>query len=135
MRFKVGQKVRVVRPYSDSDFHDGEIVEIVGISPNAYYGQDCYKAISCENKDKDWWCLCENEVEPIPNGNNATPITNGDKIRSMSNRELAEFLFEADYEDSACVVCPHRYTDYCDTSGAACVDGFEAWLNSPVEDK
>ena len=62
-------------------------------------------------------------------------MPNGDKIRAMSNRELAEFLFEADYEDYACVVCPHKYTDHCDTSGAACVDGYEAWLNSEVDDK
>lgn len=132
MRFKVGQKVRVVKPYSDSDFHDGEIVEIVGISPNAYYGQDCYKAISCENKDKDWWCLCENEVEPIPNGNNATPITNGDKIRAMSNRELAEFLRRFNsYNPSVETVCKK-----CQWSGACtkgCVAGLIAWLNSEAE--
>ena len=35
MRFKVGQKVRVVKPYSSDFFHDGEIVEIV------YIGDDC----------------------------------------------------------------------------------------------
>lgn len=59
-------------------------------------------------------------------------MTNGDKIRAMSNRELAEFLFEADYEDSACVVCPHK-KGFCTING--CIDGFEAWLNSEAEDK
>lgn len=61
-------------------------------------------------------------------------MTNGDKIRAMSNRELAEFLFSADYEDSACVVCPHGNKSIC-TAEDSCIDGYEAWLNSPAEEK
>lgn len=131
MRFKIGQKVRVVKPYSDSDFHDGEIVEIVGISPNAYYGQDCYKAISCENKDKDWWCLCEDEVESIED--KAAPITNGDKIRAMSNLELADLLLNFKASD---------FCEFCDPSGTCkrrkddggCLYFIGKWLNSEAED-
>lgn len=133
MRFKVGQKVRVVKPYSKSDFYDGEIVEITGISSDAYHGQSYYRAVSCENKEKGWLCLCENEVDPIPNGNNATPITNGDKIRAMSNRELATFLLDQPYNNSACHVCPHKDVRCFDIEDA-CVDGIEAWLNSEAED-
>ena len=62
-------------------------------------------------------------------------MTNGDKIRAISNRELAEFWLYSGYEEAACEVCPYRYTDHCDTSEAACVDGYEAWLNSEAEDK
>lgn len=58
-------------------------------------------------------------------------MTNGDKIRAMSNRELAEFLFSANYEDLACMSCPHK-KDFCTING--CIDGFEAWLNSEAED-
>lgn len=61
-------------------------------------------------------------------------MTNGDKIRAMSNRKLAEFLFNSDYEESACEVCPHRYTDDCAMKKTACFDGYEAWLNSEAED-
>lgn len=134
MRFKVGQKVRVVKPYSYSDFHDGEIVEVVGIVPLAYYGRDCYKAVSCENKDKDWWCLCEDEVEPIESEDKAVPLTNGDKIRAMNNEQLADLiLFYADIGRGPCDNCKHKYTVFCDKPNN-CKAGMLAWLNSEVED-
>lgn len=60
-------------------------------------------------------------------------MTNGDKIRAMSNRELSEFLFDADYGEIACEVCPHRYKPTCTTENS-CIDGIEAWLNSEAED-
>lgn len=116
MRFKVGQKVRVVNPYSDSDFHDGEIVEIVGISPNAYYGQDCYKAISCESKDKDWWCLCEDEVRSI---------NNGDKIKIMTHEELMDFMETEEVQRL-------KGENYQSTQDW--IKAVEAYMNSPVED-
>lgn len=61
-------------------------------------------------------------------------MTNGDKIRAMSDQELSEFLFDVDYGEIACEVCPHRYKPTC-TDESSCIDGIESWLNSPVEDK
>lgn len=138
MRFKVGQKVRVVKPYTKSGFKDGDIVEISKIEDE---GSDYpyYKAKLCSNEQVLWY-LDEGEVEAIEIGEDEfqsiesedkpVPITNADKIRAMSNRELAEFLFEADYEDSACVACPHK-KDFCTING--CIDGYESWLNSEAE--
>ena len=59
-------------------------------------------------------------------------MTNGDKIRSMSNEKLAEILFDADYGEAACEVCPHRYEPTC-TNENSCIDGIKAWLESESE--
>jgi hypothetical protein len=50
-------------------------------------------------------------------------ITNGDKIRQMSNEELAELF------DNSCKVCSMGITE-CDVE---CVKGILAWLNAPAE--
>ena len=117
MRFKVGQKVRVVKPYSGSDFDNGEIVEIIGIERDAYHGQDCYKAVSCENKDKDWSCLCEDEVRPI---------NNGDKIKIMTHEELMAFMETEEVQRL-------KGENYQSTQDW--IKAVETYLNSPVEEK
>lgn len=79
MRFKVGNKVRVVNPYSSGNFKDGDIItiaEICGNPPLEFYG-----AISPH--DNMMWFLYENEV---------TPITMGDIIRARNDHELAEMF-------------------------------------------
>lgn len=78
MRFKIGNKVRVVNPYSGGNFEDGDIVEIVQIG---FEDEDCYGAIS--PYDNIMWFLQEDEV---------APVTIADKIRTMSDEEMAEFM-------------------------------------------
>ena len=128
MKFKVGQKVRVVKPYSGSNFNDGEIVEIKDISSDEA-GNDCYLAISCEVQDEYSWYLYEDEV---------APITNGDKIRVMSDDDLAEFLFNAEFDDFSCKFCPHNpvnkgVNSFACTADSSCFDGFKAWLSYACE--
>lgn len=50
-------------------------------------------------------------------------LTNGDKIRQMSNAELADLI------DNSCKACVKGVTG-CD---AECFNGILAWLNAPVE--
>lgn len=123
MRFKVGQKVQVVKPGCDDNFNVGDIVQIdhIGdcVDPN------CYVVSLNASHCMIFGSLREYQV---------APITNGDKIRAMSNRELSEFLSDADYGEIACEVCPHRYKPTCTTENS-CIDGIEAWLNSEAEDK
>ena len=127
MRFKVGQKVRVVKPYSSDFFHDGEIVEIVYIGDD-YGNEDCYRVEFTNPNISDVaghvWYLNEDEV---------TPITNGEKIRAMSNQELADMLLHG-VKGANCKRCPHLHKSTCTTENS-CIDGIESWLNSPVEDK
>lgn len=78
MRFKIGNKVRVVNPYSGGNFEDGDIVEIVQIG---FEDEDCYGAISLY--DNMMWFLQEDEV---------APATIADKIRIMNDEEMAEFI-------------------------------------------
>lgn len=60
-------------------------------------------------------------------------MTNGDKIRAMSNRELSDFLRNFDsYDTLAETICKDCvWSDSCTKS---CVECLEVWLNSPVED-
>lgn len=58
-------------------------------------------------------------------------MTNGDKIRAMSNREFAEFFCRESVDLSICDCCQH-YPDNCSIHN--CIDGVEAWLNSEAED-
>lgn len=61
-------------------------------------------------------------------------MTNGDKIRAMSNRELSDFLRNFDsYDTLSETICKDCvWSDYCTKS---CVECIEVWLNSPVEEK
>lgn len=52
------------------------------------------------------------------------PLTNGDKIRAMSDNELAEYLSEVHY-------CPTF--SICDAT-KNCYDCWAEWLRSPVEE-
>lgn len=58
-------------------------------------------------------------------------ITNGDKIRQMSNAELAR-LDKCD----CCIYFGGRFCEgvFCEKPGGkTCTDGREAWLNAPAE--
>ncbi len=58
-------------------------------------------------------------------------ITNGDKIRQMSNVELAKIISDCGDECGG-AMCKYCNSDNC--SGQSCIDGIEAWLNAPADD-
>lgn len=63
-------------------------------------------------------------------------ITNGDKIRQMSNEELNKFL--TSFSLQGCKYCAYSQVDgdfvLCQkTKNNCCVDGLMDWLNSPAE--
>lgn len=91
MRFRVGQEIKVKCVKSGGNFRPGDIVEIIQIGDDDGYDMECYGAISPWDGYK--WYLNEDEVEPI---------TNADKIRSMTDDELYDFLFDfaSDYADT-----------------------------------
>jgi hypothetical protein len=68
MRFKVGDNVQVVKPYSGGNFEDGDIVTIkqVGLYDGDIY-TECYGATSPH--DNVMWFLYEDEVVSLtPDG-------------------------------------------------------------------
>lgn len=77
MKYKIGDKVRVTKPYSGGNFDDGDIVtiECIGCDDD----DNCYGAIS--PYDNMMWYLNEDEVRAV---------TNGDRILHMSYEELAD---------------------------------------------
>ena len=90
MRFKVGNKVRVVNPYSGGNFDDGDIVVINQIG-DGEFDNECYGVISPH--DNYMWYLNEDEV---------MPVTVADGIRAMSDEELAKYLTNnTEYQPSA----------------------------------
>ena len=57
-------------------------------------------------------------------------LTNGDKIRQLSNKQLAE-LIENLGDECGGHMC--RYCDSDNCGGQSCADGILAWLNAPAE--
>lgn len=111
MRFKVGQKVRVTKVFSGGNFCEGDIVSIEQIGNEDE--QDCYGAISPH--DGFLWYLREEEV---------SLGTNADRIRAMSDEELANLL-----------------TDFANDAGWAtetgrqiCYERYQKWLQQLAED-
>lgn len=117
MRFKVGQKVVVKDCINGANFENGDIVEIVQIGTDYGEYQDCYGAISPWDKCK--WYLYEDEIGPV---------TNADKIRSMTDEELTDFfLYDEVY---FCSLCKY-YGTTCD--GYGCRESMLKWLKQPVK--
>lgn len=123
MRFKVGQKVKVVNCYSGGNFENGDIVEIVQIGTDDGEEKDCYGAISPYDNWK--WYLYEDEI---------SPVTNADKIRSMSDEELAKFIIEDRWD---CNECPsgqentdNPFGNKCDNQ---CVKHCLEWLKEDIK--
>ena len=74
-----------------------------------------YKVDECDYKD----CPCRTE-----------PITNADRIRAMSDEELAEFLCDfrgCDTDENTCIGC--KGEQYCRAGHAGTME----WLKQPAE--
>lgn len=59
--------------------------------------------------------------------------TNGDRVRQMSNRDLAELLDEVN-----CFYCPYenKKNGMCNRPDEkTCIDGIEEWLNAPAKEE
>lgn len=57
------------------------------------------------------------------------PITNGDKIRQMSNDELAVMLSDVNFLTMIFDLCPGKECSCVET----CKDSVFGWLNAPAE--
>ena len=74
--------------------------------------------VECETRRADSSCdLCD-EFKP-------KVVTNGDRIRQMSNDELIRFLVELDA--NACQFCNHE------KCSGECESGIKMWLDAPAE--
>lgn len=83
LRFKIGDKAKVIGDYSGHDFYLGEIVKILEIGSEYEPGKDCYLATSVDISDGREWYIDDEEL---------SPYTNGDCVRQLSNDELGKFL-------------------------------------------
>lgn len=83
LRFKIGDKAKVIGDYSGHDFYLGEIVKILEIGSEYEPDEDCYLATSVDIPYGREWYVDDTEL---------APYTNGDYIRQMSNEQLSKFL-------------------------------------------
>lgn len=105
MKFKVGQKVKVVNRYSGGNFDIGDIVEIIQIGDDDGFESNCYGAISPWDNWK--WYLYEDEVAPV------------------NNRDWLKSLNDAQFNKAMINIVRHRFkTD----------DGLLKWLDEPMLD-
>lgn len=93
-------------------------------------------AINMETEDKrKYWCgvfgeyihfrKCEDSLGDL--------ITNADKIRSMSDEELAEYIFGVSEGSAPCVICSMD-CDFCEATAEQCKEKTLNWLKSPTTD-
>lgn len=61
-----------------------------------------------------------------------TVITNADKIRAMSDEELAEYIFGVSIGNAPCVLCSEE-CDFCELSDEQCKEKTLNWLQSEAE--
>lgn len=73
----------------------------------------------CANADNEYCFACDN-------GNQFKPMTNAERIRAMTDEELAEFFTFCD----SCVI----FKDECRTKGYACKQRWIDWLKQEVDD-
>ena len=86
-----------------------------------YLGRPSY-AYPCSECDMTRWsplCMYEREKRP----------TNADRIRAMSNEELARFLLMEVVNDKCYGICHGSCT------GNDCISGIVKWLNSEYKEK
>jgi hypothetical protein len=99
---------------------------------NGVYCEDCGETV-CVHCDQDWfeWDDCSGPPE-------RKKKTNGDKIRSMNDDELAKWMSGgAIMSSAACSYCKHNKKNTC--ADASCGDKTDVeiimeWLKQPVEE-
>lgn len=67
----------------------------------------------------------------LPSNYKAKPMTNADRIRAMSDEELARFLLAADQGNFTVDVCDERFCDL-DNCSHDCTAALK-WLQQPAE--
>lgn len=96
------------------------------------------KCATCKQSCKaDGWVVCANCIHNHNRKDRYEPLTNGDKIRAMSDNEYADWLCD----HLICGDCPvygkcGKESRNCggDTSVEACFDRLLGYLRSPVEE-
>lgn len=93
---------------------------------------------SCLNQMCGWNSYVEGCQKPFgedcPVPNVTKPMTNADRIRAMTDEELAEWIRAVSPYEEYCGCCPAE--GFCNTSykGMECKDIVRLWLQQPVKE-
>ena len=95
------------------------------------YSDNCDYCKHCYDRE-NWSCDIE---EPCINGNMFEPKnkTNADRIRHMSDEELADYIFGVSVHEKPCVLCSDD-CDFCELTDEECKNRTLKWLHSEVEE-
>lgn len=132
MKYKVGDKVRIRKDLKVGERYNGvivreEMIELVGktltISDVHNFGEDDIDYYLNEDENCYYWT--DSMFEDA--------MTNADKIRNMSDEELAEFLRTASWEEgNNMFTCDGIPKDVCEENDCELCKGFLWWLQQPV---
>ena len=76
----------------------------------------------------------EEEVEILLNNRIfEKPNTNAERIRSMSDEELADYIFGVSVHEKPCVLCSDD-CDFCELTDEECKNRTLKWLQSEAEE-
>ena len=87
------------------------------------------KCSTCKHSCKaDGWVVCANCIHNNSRKDRYEPLTNADRIRNMTDEEMAEKISRMAH----CVFCPIRCGILC--TDEECKAKWLSWLRSPVEE-
>ena len=129
MKHKVGDKVRIRKDLRiDKEYDEVSVVDEMG----TWIGEEVTisKVLAEDNgygiKEDDGYFLWTDSMFE-------DAMTNADKIRNMSDEELAEFLRTASWEEgNNMFTCDGIPKDVCEENDCELCKGFLWWLQQPV---
>lgn len=126
---RIGNRIEM-KLYEDADSPEFEWVK--GNVIKGYRYQD--GIVSMKSDDgRIIWCGVETSDFRKSDESLGDFISNADRIRSMSDEELADYIFGVSVHEKPCVLCSDD-CDFCELTDEECKNRTLKWLQSEVEE-
>lgn len=125
---RIGNRIEM-KLYEDADSPEFEWVK--GNVIKGYRYQD--GVVSMKSDDgRIIWCGVETSDFRKSDESLGDFISNADRIRSMSDEELADYIFGVSVHEKPCVLCSDD-CDFCELTDEECKNRTLKWLQSEME--
>lgn len=125
MKYKVGQKVKIIANNSRHDFNIGDIVEIKNID----YTDNQDGLYLAQEPNSEWeWLFSDSECE-------LAEYSNADKFRAMNDDELVLWIMENVSDEHICNLCSNPpYKNNVLKCSGKCSQGIMEWLKKDANE-
>ena len=118
--------------YMDRANTYGEVMRIAKQLAEEYNNEDCSKCSRRSWYQKGYKDAEKKFAEEMGVSKMENTTTNADRIRSMSDEELADYIFGVSVGNAPCVLCSEE-CDFCELTDEECKSKTLAWLQSEVK--